>query len=95
MAVTADHTGAHLGATFPSALHSMAHQAVLGVFSCFCAIAINGLCGPNKMQCLGEPEEDVCTENKESSQTLHAPASSSSFFQGDGFSHFMCLVLFI
>lgn len=86
MTVTKDHPGADLGATFPSALHSVAHPAILGVFSCLSMIAVNSSCGPNKMQHPEEPEE-VCAENKESSETLHAPASSSPIFQGDGFSH--------
>lgn len=94
MTVTEDHAGADLGATFPSALHSVSHLVILGVFSCLSMIAINSLYGPNKMQLLEEPEE-VCAENKESLETLHAPASSSPSFQGDGFSHFMCPVLFI
>lgn len=79
MTVTEDHTGADFGAPFPSALHPMAHPAVLGVFNCLSAIAVSSLYGPNKMQPLKEPEEEECAESKVQRlckpQQVHLPSS--------------------
>lgn len=96
MTVTGDHA-----ATGPEVLGppSYRHPTLwpvrhLGVFRCFSTIAINSLYGPNKMQLLEEPKEKYEQKTK-TVQRLHAPVSSSSFFQGEDFSHFMCMVLFI
>ena len=79
MTVTKDHTGTDLGATFQSALHRVAHLAILGVFRCFSTIAINSLYGPNKMQRLEEPEEEQCAGKKVQRlcmpQQVHLPSS--------------------
>lgn len=51
------HKASTSGATFPSAIHSVACWSHLGTFSCFHTIAINSSSGPSKMQRLNKPKE--------------------------------------
>lgn len=95
MTVTGDHccrcTWAS-GATFPMALHSMACWATLG--SSVGSLQQQSVVS-DPVKCGALRNQKRSLGQKQSSETSHAPVGSSSFFQGDDFSHFTCTVWFI
>lgn len=92
MTVTGDHccrcTWAS-GATFPMALHSMACWATLG--SSVGSLQQQSVVS-DPVKCGALRNQKRSLGQKQSSETSHAPVGSSSFFQGDDFSHFTCTV---
>lgn len=95
MTVTGDHCcrcTLASGATFPMALHSMACWATLG--SSVGSLQQQSVVS-DPVKCGALRNQKRSLGQKQSSETLHAPVGSSSFFQGDDFSHFTCTVWFI